>query len=98
MSTSITAAAANKDSSSSSNNSSSLLDNCQGGDGGGGEEAGDAVITLLRQELEASRIECKRLAQIRDDCEAEVRELTASLFQVSHRCCLSLFGRFIGPV
>ena len=52
------------------------------------------MITLLRQELEASRIECKRLAQIRDDCEAEVRELTASLFQVSHRFCRVLLALF----
>ena len=66
----------------------------------GGEEAGDAVVTLHRQELETSRIECKRLAQIRDDCEAEVRELTASLFQVSHRFCRSIVVAvdFIGPV
>lgn len=40
-------------------------------------------LEKTRLELEQSRAECGRLAQIRDDVEAEVRELTASLFQVS---------------
>ena len=39
-------------------------------------------LEKTRLELEQSRAECGRLAQIRDDVEAEVRELTASLFQV----------------
>ena len=39
-------------------------------------------LEKTRLELEQSRKECGRLAQIRDDVEAEVRELTASLFQV----------------
>lgn len=42
-------------------------------------------LEKTRLELEQSRAECSRLAQIRDDVEAEVRELTASLFQVTNR-------------
>lgn len=42
----------------------------------------EARLEETRAELERSRAECGRLAQIRDDVEAEVRELTASLFQV----------------
>lgn len=42
-------------------------------------------LEKTRLELEQSRKECGRLAQIRDDVEAEVRELTASLFQVYDR-------------
>ncbi|EFX66735.1 hypothetical protein DAPPUDRAFT_302453 [Daphnia pulex] len=41
-------------------------------------------LEKTRLELEQSRAECGRLAQIRDDVEAEVRELTASLFQEAH--------------
>lgn len=42
----------------------------------------ESRLEETRLELERSRAECGRLAQIRDDVEAEVRELTASLFQV----------------
>ena len=61
----------------------------------GDERELSALETRLeetRLELERSRAECGRLAQIRDDVEAEVRELTASLFQVllfSIRCYAS---------
>ncbi|KAI9559383.1 hypothetical protein GHT06_016172 [Daphnia sinensis] len=41
-------------------------------------------LEKTRLELEQSRAECGRLAQIRDDVENEVRELTASLFQEAH--------------
>lgn len=43
----------------------------------------EARLEETKRELERSRAECGRLAQIRDDVEAEVRELTASLFQVN---------------
>ena len=42
----------------------------------------ESRLEKTRLELEQSRAECCRLAQIRDDVEAEVHELTASLFQV----------------
>ena len=48
----------------------------------------EAVVELektldeTRSELERSQAEVVRLGCIRDDVEAEVRELTASLFQV----------------
>ena len=50
--------------------------------------ASEAVVELektldeTRSELERSQAEVVRLGRIRDDVEAEVRELTASLFQV----------------
>ena len=43
----------------------------------------EARLEETQLELERSKAECGRLAQIRDDVEAEVRELTASLFQVN---------------
>ena len=53
----------------------------------------EARLQQTRLELEQSKAECGRLAQIRDDVEAEVRELTASLFQVkiNGACARNLF-------
>ena len=57
-------------------------------------------LEKTRLELEQSRAECGRLAQIRDDVEAEVRELTASLFQVmitSRECACALYRHVFWP-
>jgi len=42
----------------------------------------EKTLDETRLELERSQAEVVRLGRIRDDVEAEVRELTASLFQV----------------
>lgn len=52
-------------------------------------------LEKTRLELEQSRAECGRLAQIRDDVEAEVHELTASLFQVTNGACAYFSALFL---